>query len=320
MAMSDELAIRSEVSVPKLSESDVLDAFLSGRNANTLEAYEFDVQDFARFVGAASPGSAVDGLLAMGHGNANRVVLAYRAHLTDRKLATATVARRIAALRSMVKLARQIGRVEWTLDVESPKVTKYRDVTGPGKEGWFAMRDKGKELAATTDQGKRDIALMHLMHDSCLRRGECVNLDLADVDLERGQVAIVGKGKTEREWLTISVQAKDALVQWIAARGDEPGPLFIRLDPAATGNERITGDSVNRIVNKLGAKSGLKRKVRAHGLRHQGITRALDLTNGNVRKVQGLSRHADPRTLMKYDDARRDDAGTLAQMLGNDSK
>jgi integrase/recombinase XerC len=53
-------------------------------------------------------------------------------------------------------------------------------------------------------------------------------------------------------------------------------------------------------------------------LRYQGITRALDLTNGNVRMVQGLSRHADPRMLMKYDDARRDDAGTLAQMLGND--
>jgi integrase/recombinase XerC len=316
--MSDELAIRSEASVPKLSESDVLDAFLSGRNANTLEAYAFDLDDFASFVMAASPGSAVDGLLAMGHGNANWVVLGYQAHLTDRKLATATIARRIVALRSMVKLARQIGRVEWTLDVESPRVVKYRDTSGPGLEGWFKLRDKGKELAATTAQGKRDVALLHLMHDSCLRRGECVNLDLADVDLKRGQVAIVGKGKTDREWLTISVQAKDALVQWIAARGDEPGPLFIRLDPAATGNERITGDSVNRIVNKLGAKSGLKRKVRAHGLRHQGITRALDLTNGNVRMVQGLSRHADPRTLMKYDDARRDDAGTLAQMLGND--
>jgi integrase/recombinase XerC len=81
----------------------------------------------------------------------------------------------------------------------------------------------------------------------------------------------------------------------------------------------ITGDSVNRIVNKLGAKSGLKRKVRAHGLRHQGVTRA-DLTNGNVRMVQGLSRHADPRTLLRYDDSRRHDAGTLDQMLGNDSK
>jgi integrase/recombinase XerC len=317
--MSGELAIRTETSTLRLSGSDVLDAFLSGRNANTLEAYAFDLSDFARFVNAPSPSAAVDGLLAMGHGNANRVVLAYKADMmTDRKLATATVARRIASLRSMVKLARQIGRVEWTLDVESPKVTKYRDTTGPGLDGWRSMKEKGKELATTTAQGKRDIALMHLMHDSCLRRGECVALDLVDVDLERSQVAIIGKGKTEREWLTISTQAKDALVNWIAARGDEPGPLFIRLDPAATGIERITGDSVNRIVAKLGQKSGLKRKVRAHGLRHQGITRALDLTNGNVRMVQGLSRHVDPRTLMKYDDARRDDAGALAEMLGND--
>jgi integrase/recombinase XerC len=170
MVMSDELAIRSEASVLKLSGSDVLDAFLSGRNLNTLEAYEFDVQDFARFVGAASPAAAVDGLLAIGHGNANRVVLAYRAGMTDRKLATATIARRIAALRSMVKLARQIGRVEWALDVESPKVTKYRDTTGPGLDGWFKMRETSKELAATTAQGKRDVALVHLMHDSCLRR------------------------------------------------------------------------------------------------------------------------------------------------------
>ena len=219
----------------------------------------------------------------------------------------------------MVNLARQLGRVEWSLDVESPKVTKYRDTSGPGLDGWGKMRARGHELASATNSGKRDIALMHLMHDSCLRRGECVGLDLVDVDLERGQVAIVGKGKTEREWLTISTQAKDALVQWIAARGDGPGPLFTRLDPGAMGVERITGDSVNRIVNKLGVKAGLKRKVTGYGLRHQGITRALDLTNGNIRMVQGLSRHADPRTLMKYDDSRRDDAGTLrTQMLGND--
>jgi hypothetical protein len=62
----------------------------------------------------------------------------------------------------------------------------------------------------------------------------------------------------------------------------------------------------------------------AHGWqrvsRGVAVNAMLDLTNGNVRMVQGLSRHADPRTLMKYDDSRRDDAGTLAQMLGNDSK
>jgi integrase/recombinase XerC len=318
--MSDELAIRSEASALKVSDSDVLDAFLSGRNANTIEAYKFDLQDFARFVGATSPGAAVDGLLAMGHGNANRVVLAYKADMMNRKLATATVARRLAAIRSMVKLARMLGRVEWTLDVESPKVKKYRDTTGPGLEGWRKMRDKGNELAATTDQGKRDIALMRLMHDSCLRRGECVALDLADVDLDRVRVAIIGKGKTEKEWFTISTQARDAIAQWIAVRGNEPGPLFIRLDQAATGLERITGDSVNRIINKIGQKSGLKRKARAHGLRHQGITHAIVKTDGNLPMVQCLSRHVDIRTLMGYDDNRRDDAGKLAQMLGDDSE
>jgi hypothetical protein len=51
------------------------------------------------------------------------------------------------------------------VDVESPKVTKYRDTAGPGLDGWFGMREKGKELATTTPQGKRDVELMHLMHD-----------------------------------------------------------------------------------------------------------------------------------------------------------
>jgi integrase/recombinase XerC len=119
-------------------------------------------------------------------------------------------------------------------------------------------------------------------------------------------------------FVTVSDQAKFSLANWIVARGDEPGPLFTRLDPGATGLEWITGDSVNRIVNKIGKSAGLTPKVRAHGLRHQRITRALDLTNGNVRKVQTLSRHADPRTLLLYDDNRRDDAGELARMLGND--
>src|SRR5271156_5809438 len=114
--MSGELAVRTEASALRLSGSDVLDAFLSGRNANTLEAYAFDLSDFARFVKEPSPGAAVDGLLELGHGGANRVVLAYKASMTERNLATATIARRIASLRSMVKLARQIGRVEWTLD------------------------------------------------------------------------------------------------------------------------------------------------------------------------------------------------------------
>jgi integrase/recombinase XerC len=136
--MATDLQLRveiTEVPVLKSPGDDVLHAWLAGRNANTAKTYAFALEDFARYVRAASPGAAVDGLLAMGRGNANRVVIGFKAHLVDRQLATGTIASRIGALRSMVNCARKIGRVEWMLDVESPRVEKYRDTTGPGHEG-----------------------------------------------------------------------------------------------------------------------------------------------------------------------------------------
>jgi integrase/recombinase XerC len=100
-----------------------------------------------------------------------------------------------------------------------------------------------------------------------------------------------------------------------------PGPLFWALDNRSAGREpvRLSGEGLNRLVRRLGERAGLKRRVRAHGLRHQGITRALDLTDGNVREVQRFSRHSNLNTLMLYDDARRDHAGRVARLLGEDA-
>ena len=53
-------------------------------------------------------------------------------------------------------------------------------------------------------------------------------------------------------------------------------------------------------------------------LRHEAITRALDKTNGDVRTVQRFSRHADPRTLLLYDDHRLDQAGDVARLVAED--
>lgn len=315
--MSHDIATTTVCSGPALpSDADILDAWLAGRNQRTIRAYRFDLADFARFVGAAGPGQAIEAILSMSHGSANRVALAYRASLMDRGLSSATIARRIAALRSMVRLARQLGRVSWSLDVESPKVTKYRDTTGPGLDGWRAIRATAR--GATTKQGKRDLALVLLLHDSCLRRGECVGLDLCHVDLGLSRVSIIGKGRTDREWITVSPQASAALAEWMAIRGDHSGPLFCRLDRSSSGVGRLGGESVNRMVNKIGRRAGLTRKVKAHGLRHHGITRVLDLTNGNIRAAQAIGRHVDVRTTMAYDDNRTDYAGQLAAMLGAD--
>ena len=50
---------------------------------------------------------------------------------------------------------------------------------------------------------------------------------------------------------------------------------------------------------------------------HSSITAALDATDGNIRKVQKLSRHADPRTLMIYDDNRQKDQQEISSLLAD---
>jgi integrase/recombinase XerC len=296
---------------------DLLSAVLAGRNAQTAKAYRSDYEDFARFLRAESPAAAIRELISLSHGMANACALAYRAHLTDRQLASATIARRLAALRSAVKLGRQLGLIAWELEVESPKTTGYRDTSGPGREGWKSALASAL-AGATKKKGRRDLAIVRLLHDLALRRSEAIGLDLADVDLVRGTIQVKGKGKTEPAPITLPSATRAALADWIAARGEMAGPLFARTDNGGKGKGRLSGRAVHHLVVKLGETSQLSRPLRPHGLRHQGITRALDLTGGDVRAVRKFSRHANLNTLMVYDDNREDLAGDVARLVSED--
>jgi len=293
-----------------VAQASIVDTFLSGRSPRTLAAYRQDLQDFARTIGAETPEEAARLLLSRGKGPANETAHAYRADLLARGLAPATVNRRLAALRSLVKLGRLFGLVDFALDVESVKSQAYRDTKGPGRDG---VRLLLSELAARKDpKGLRDYALVRMLYDLGLRRGEAVALDLADVDLQAGTVSILGKGRTERETLTLPGPTKSALEAWVLARGPEAGPLFVNFDRAGKG-KRLTGRSLARVLSVLGDKVG--RVVRPHGLRHAAITEALDATGGNVRAVQRFSRHRDLRVLTRYDDNRQDLGGEVARLV-----
>jgi integrase/recombinase XerC len=360
-------------SVPALALAavdEVLAAFLEGRNENTLRAYDRDLLDFTRFVAASDePDSAireeilnrpleafdarpaVGRLLSLSHGDANLVVLKYKAHLNERllkksaeddldpdpaptpvpgvkksaeddrrnKLKPATIARRLAALRSVVKMARMIGRVSWTLDVESPKVKPYRDTRGPDDDGWEAMLAEAERAAADDRRDKRrnkpirDLAILRLLHDLGLRRGELVGLDLADVKQGGRTIAVVGKGESDPVSLTLPDETRAALAKWIERRGNVSGPLFTRRGKATVRADRLTGTAVFLIVRDLGRKAGLSEDTRPHGLRHSAITCALEQNNGNIRDVARFSRHADLRTVARYDDNRQDIAGRVAR-------
>ena len=288
----------------------LLTAFLAGRNPRTLAAYRKDVEAFAAFAGTATPDAAAWFLLSKPLGEANGVALAYRASMVDRGLAAATINRRLAALRSLVKLARTLGMVTWTLEVDGLEAAAYRDTRGPGTDG---VRDMLALAGARDDaKGRRDVAILRLLRDMALRRGEVVSLDVEHVDLSTGRLAVMGKGRTGREFLTVPRPTLEALRAWLDVRGTVPGPLFTNFDRAGKGS-RLTGSGVHALVRACGAAAGLT--VRPHGLRHAGITAALDATNGNLRKVQRFSRHKDMRTLEVYDDARRDFGGEVAELV-----
>jgi len=296
---------------PVSGTEQLVAAFLEGRSPATMAAYRRDLEDYSTFVGAPSVTEAARRLLGRGHGEANRVALAYRAHLVERGLAPATTNRRLAALRSLVKLSRTLGMVGWTLEVSNVRSEPYRDTKGPGVSGY-------RRLLAAVGHGDdpkslRDRAVVHLLYDLALRRGEVVGLDVADLDLDAGTLAVLGKGRTERITLTLPQPTHDALTAWLDARGPQPGPLFTNFDRAGKGG-RLTGTSVYRLAVTLGKKAGLGH-VRPHGLRHTAITSALDLTCGDVRAVQRFSRHKSLAVLMAYDDNRKDLGGVVARQV-----
>lgn len=303
--------------LPHASARRLVAAFLAGRNARTLAAYRQDLEDFRAFVNVADVDEAARLLLVAGHGPANERALAYKAALRDRGLAPATVNRRLAALRSLVKLARTLGLVPWTLEVENAKAQAYRDTRGPGAGGFRRLLEA---VEGTHAKATRDRALLRLLYDRALRRAEVVALDVADVDLAGGTVAVLGKGREQREPLTLPAPTHAALADWLTVRPDvtveEAGtprrPLFVNFDRTGRAG-RLTGTGLYLLVRELGRKVGLA--VRPHGLRHAAITEALELTDGNVRAVRRFSRHAKLDTLNVYDDNRSDLGGDVARLV-----
>jgi len=311
---------------------ELVDEFLRGRSLNTINAYRRDLCDFAAFLGAASIDDAARELLSHGHGAANRLVLRYKNTLLERavrprwphlaanptpgasaaamaiRLAPATVARRLASVRSLVTLARLLGMVEWTVDVASPKVERVRDVRGPRLDGVRAIKLTLKSRA--DPKGLRDTAILRLAYDLGLRRAEVCELDLEHFDAASGTISILGKGRRGRERLTVPVPTKAALAAWIEARGHGQGPLFPSMDPARKGNGRLTPNGLYSVIRGAGEQAAVR--ARPHGLRHSAISAAMDAFGGDLRKVAKFSRHKDWRTLAAYYDEWKDEAGEVA--------
>lgn len=307
---------------------DLVGAFFARYAGSTLRTYRLKLEAFSRWAQVAVEDLPAT-LLARGVAGVHQDVERYRAYLRDeRHLSSATINGHLAAIRSIVRFMRRAQLCQWTLDVVSEKSRAYRDTRGPGLP---AVRAMLRAAALQTDQRKaaRDVAIVRLLNDLGLRRSELVGLDLPN-HVEHGvgdmpiAIFVRGKGSSDRVRLTLPSKTALALHAWVLERGSNEGPLFISVDPGAGRagrggrqralEERLSGEGVARILAALAARADVSTRVRPHGVRHTAITALLDHGAG-LREAQRFSRHADPRTLMRYDDNRTDIAGEMAKQL-----
>lgn len=148
----------------------------------------------------------------------------------------------------------------------------------------------------------RDKAMLELLFSTGLRVSELASLKKEQVNLERDEFTVRGKGSKLRV-VFLSHQAKYWLKQYLAKRGDVSPYLFVAHDRAQKGRDDsisgITPRSVQRIVERYARLAGITKKITPHTMRHTFATDLL-MNGADIRSVQSLLGHSSITTTQVY--------------------
>ncbi len=274
-----------------------LDGFLAllaaQRAPRTVEAYRRDLVHFARWLGAAPSGATTEQLEA------------YVAQLRADGLAPATIARRLAALRTLYRHLMLLGV---RADNPAAELVPPRRIRRLPRTLSPSEAERLIEAAnGTTPRALRDAAIVELLYGAGLRVGELVSLERGSIDLDERLVRALGKGSKERI-VPVGRRATEALRRYLSRgrpyldRRHRP-ELFLN----AKGGP-LTRAGVFLILRKLAGKAGLEpERIHPHLLRHSFATHLLE-GGADLRSVQEMLGHADLSTTELYthiSDARR---------------
>lgn len=148
------------------------------------------------------------------------------------------------------------------------------------------MRDGAKTL--------RDLAIIDLLASTGMRVGELVKLDIADVDFERRECVVLGKGNKERP-VYFDARTKIHLRNYVKSRTDSSPALFVSL---CNPHRRLCVSGVESRLRGLGRELGMDR-VHPHKFRRTLATRAID-KGMPIEQVQRLLGHAKIDTTLTY--------------------
>jgi integrase/recombinase XerC len=280
------------------------------RSPHTQRCYRLDIENFL-----ADLGTELGKFLSLDRFEAYALVSRYKGELIQKGLKSATINRRLAAIKSLVAFSYNCGHCEFMLEaVKSEKLSAYRDTTGIDPE---AFKQVLSAIDRTSLKGIRDYALLMLLWSNALRRSEVSKANIGDFDPAAKTLRIFGKGKgNNSEFVSLGSGTVMAIEAWLEARGEhQPDKALFCSVNIGYRDGRLCPQAIYDIVKSRCQSAGITKPMSPHRVRHSSITAALEATGGDVRRVQKLSRHSSLNTLLIYDDNRKNHQGEVTDIL-----
>ena len=296
---------------PSIDWDTVLSDWLNTkRSLHTRRVYQKDIENFL-----ADLGTELGKFLTLDRHGAYALVSRYKGDLIKNNLKSATINRRLAAIKSLVAFSYNCGHCEFMLEaVKSEKLSAYRDTSGIDPEAFKRVLGG---IDRTSLKGIRDYALLMLLWSNALRRSEVSKANIGDFDPVTKTLRIFGKGRgNQSEIISLGSGTVTAIESWLEARG-ETNPdkaLFCSVNPGYRDG-RLCTQAIYTVVKERCQSAGITKIMSPHRIRHSSITAALEATGGDVRRVQKLSRHSSLNTLLIYDDNRRNHQKEVSDLL-----
>jgi integrase/recombinase XerC len=287
------MSIQSQSSPKRTTVEKAIDQFLRSlreRNASahTIKAYAGDLENFSNYVGSRN-WKDIDHVTVRG----------FLAHLYEKGLGKTSVARSLAAVRSLYRWLAQQGEVEQNPAalVATPKLPKKLPRVPTIEEMNGVLDGQMPEVAAFPE---RDRLMLELLYGCGIRNSELIGVNLDDIRLSSEAILIRGKGKKER-YVPFGDSAKSALAVYLPARQALLAETK-KATPALLINQRggrLTTRSVGRIVKKIAVAKGLSPDVHPHTLRHAFGTHLLE-EGADLRAIQEMLGHERLATTQRY--------------------
>jgi integrase/recombinase XerC len=237
--------------------------------------YQKDIENFL-----ADLNLELGKFLSLDRHGAYAIVSRYKGDLLQKNLKSATINRRLAAIKSLVAFSYNCGHCDFMLEsVKSEKLSAYRDTTGVDSETFKRVLGG---IDRETLKGIRDYALLILLWSNALRRSEVSKANISDFDPTAKTLRIFGKGKgNQSEIISLGSGTVMAIESWLEARG-EVNPdkaLFVSVN-LGYKDGRLSTQSIYNIVKDRCQDAGITKTMSPHRIRHSSITAALEATGG----------------------------------------